>query len=763
MFQTALSEKRRKLLEHGVLLPVHAGVTDHQALFLAGHQDLGWHPLKDAANLSHPRLYSATIEDVLSAVGTEIVNLRPRALLLTISEMWTWCGTEDRLRRFIGRIGRFSDDIHAVLHLESPAVAFAHHFGWQVASGRSDPLRAEADIAGDPEGWWLAASKLDGERRSKDGNPRRAAFLPNPTLAQRHAVEIWRAVLGAECVRVVPIATDWTADAIHTEMRDAFDLSGKIGRVTEALRAPKHAPPGKAWLKKAMALNAAIDILETDGSHVYVPHALRAARHEMISPLEGDKPLDAADLAMVTEGLHHNEWAQDPEPGPFEPMDVDLSFDPEPYLADLSKAAQLHAARSAAWQSKQLSQLREREKTQAQLGTLLSPDGHRMLNDLAKSNFVKIKTGRFAPRDIGQFAGVESQPMPSLRVMRDIPQTGTVVIACMKDEAPYILEWVAHHKAIGVDHFVVFTNDCSDGTDEILGRLQELGHLTHVDNSDWKGKSPQQAALNKALKMDVVSDADWLIHIDVDEFINIRTGTGTLQEVFERAGPAATNIAMTWRLFGNGGIEEIGDGGVMETFTRCAPSYMPKPHTMWGFKTITRNKGYFKKLSCHRPNQPTEQGLAQVKWLNGSLKDITAEAMKPGTWRSSVQSVGYDILQLNHYALRSRKSYLIKRARGRALHTDRTIGLNYWVRHDWNSHQDLTILRHVPRMKAIKEMLLGDPDLAHLHQDGLTWHNRRIAQLSENTEFATLDAQTRRANLTDVERIAYVLAADMES
>ncbi|MBL4751427.1 MAG: glycosyltransferase family 2 protein [Amylibacter sp.] len=38
----------------------------------------------------------------------------------------------------------------------------------------------------------------------------------------------------------------------------------------------------------------------------------------------------------------------------------------------------------------------------------------------------------------------------------------------MKNEGPYLLEWVAHHKALGFDHIVVCTNDCEDFTVEIL-------------------------------------------------------------------------------------------------------------------------------------------------------------------------------------------------------------------------------------------------------------------------------------------------------
>ncbi|MCB1331899.1 MAG: glycosyltransferase family 2 protein, partial [Maritimibacter sp.] len=90
---------------------------------------------------------------------------------------------------------------------------------------------------------------------------------------------------------------------------------------------------------------------------------------------------------------------------------------------------------------------------------------------------------------------------------------------------------------------------------------------------------------------------EWVIHIDVDEFINIRVGDGTLADFFARV-PDATNVAMTWRLFGHNGVERFEDKLVIDQFDQAAPKYCPKPHTAWGFKTMTKNIGAYEKLSC---------------------------------------------------------------------------------------------------------------------------------------------------------------------
>lgn len=394
----------------------------------------------------------------------------------------------------------------------------------------------------------------------------------------------------------------------------------------------------------------------------------------------------------------------------------------------------------------------------------LTPEARRLMPPLAKQNLARLQGSRFAPHNrLGAVneedlaaAFTAAPPRPLLE-----GSSGNTILACMKNEGPYILEWVAYHRVVGFDSFLVYTNGCEDGTTQILDRLQGLGLLQHRDNNDWQGKSPQTHALDRALSEPVIRDAEWIAHIDVDEFVNIRCGNGTLQDVFS-AVPEATNIAMTWRLFGYNNVTDFEDRPVIEQFDTCAPSFCPKPHTAWGFKTLFRNIGAYGKLSCHRPNKLAEGAEARVRWVNGSGRDMTREAVRNG-WRNSKKTIGYDMVQLNHYALRSADSFLVKRQRGRALHVDRSIGLNYWIRMDWSVHRDLTIQRNLPRLRAEMDRLLADPVLADWHAKACNWHRTKAAELRRIPEFAELYDQALALKLTETERVAYALALDMET
>ena len=62
------------------------------------------------------------------------------------------------------------------------------------------------------------------------------------------------------------------------------------------------------------------------------------------------------------------------------------------------------------------------------------------------------------------------------------PHGQVTAVSMMKDEGPYVIEWVAHHLAVGFTDLLVYTNDCSDGTDDMLIRLEELGLAHHRRN-----------------------------------------------------------------------------------------------------------------------------------------------------------------------------------------------------------------------------------------------------------------------------------------
>lgn len=326
------------------------------------------------------------------------------------------------------------------------------------------------------------------------------------------------------------------------------------------------------------------------------------------------------------------------------------------------------------------------------------------------------------------------------------------IVTCMKNEGPFILEWLAYHRAIGVDGFLVYTNDCTDGTDSFLDLLQDKGLVQHRDNKfQGTGLKPQHHALQQAENEPVIMESDWAISMDVDEFLNIKVGDGTMKALFDLV-PDANLISCTWRLFGNNDVHGYEDRFLLEQFSRAAPEFANKPHQAWGFKTLFKNVGLFKKLGVHRPKGLKPQIWDKIRWYNGSAKRLP-EGEYRNAWRSNAKTYGYDVVQLNHYAVRSAESFLVKRDRGRVNHVDRDQGLAYWFRMNNNFEEERSIQRMIPKLQEEYDRLMADPEIRAQHDACVKAHRDKIAELRATENYSKFYADLTGSRMEKLSRM----------
>ena len=296
------------------------------------------------------------------------------------------------------------------------------------------------------------------------------------------------------------------------------------------------------------------------------------------------------------------------------------------------------------------------------------------------------------------------------------PHGQVTAVSMMKDEGPYVIEWIAHHLALGFSDLVVYTNDCSDGTDDMLIRLEELGLAHHRRNVIPEGLRPQPSALNHAQDEPVVQGSDWVIVMDADEFLSIRHGDGTVDTLIAAAKEQDANgIVVTWRIFGSGGVVDWSRAPVTEQYLMAAPVTWNKG---WGVKTLFAFDADYWKLGIHRPKMKTRHIKTdfpdRVKWLTGSGR-VMEDYFKFRGWRSITRTVGYDWVQLNHYAVKSVDSYAIRKLRGNVNFKKDKYNSDYWSLQDRNEVRDDTMLRYTQRRDEIIAILLSDPVLNRLH------------------------------------------------
>ncbi len=305
-----------------------------------------------------------------------------------------------------------------------------------------------------------------------------------------------------------------------------------------------------------------------------------------------------------------------------------------------------------------------------------------------------------------------------------------LIVSTMKDEGPYLLEWIAYHRAIGFTDFLIYTNDCSDGTDLLLDRLQQNKIVTHVRNKVLK-RGPHKSALKYAKVHETYKSAEWVYVCDVDEFLNVQIGDGRVDDLISYYSDADV-IPVTWRLFSNNGHSSLFPGKCIQAFTDAEPAAAGKGAKGRFVKSLFKPNSKIKRIGLHAPvfeDGEEDDIVWRASWLQ---EDPKSDPRRP------TDNFGYDIAQINHYAVRSIDAFLIKRKRGRANHVNETIGKEYWARWCQGGEIDTSIQRHVDAMNSEYQELVKDPVVAHLQEGARAFQEQQLGSLLELDEFKAL-------------------------
>ncbi len=318
-------------------------------------------------------------------------------------------------------------------------------------------------------------------------------------------------------------------------------------------------------------------------------------------------------------------------------------------------------------------------------------------------------------------------------------------VTCVKNEGPFLIEWIAFNRVIGVTDFLFYSNDCTDATDRLLDRLAALGIVQHLPNPA-EGRNYQMEALKDARRQAVVREADWVWIADVDEFLNIHTGEGTIPELIEACGnPHA--ISVTFQFFANDGVETFEDRPVIGQFTRSHNPDIWCAETAQEVKTLIRKDFPVRYYGAHRPFM--KEGLKKDQrpvWKDGSGRDVPWKfrtAANKRRIRKFPARGARDLATLNHYALRSLDSYLVKNDRGDVNRENRSFDDTYWRERNDPAFEDTTIARYLPRLRAEMQRLMADEEVAALHAEAVTAHRATRDRLMADPAIAALADRLR--------------------
>ena len=258
--------------------------------------------------------------------------------------------------------------------------------------------------------------------------------------------------------------------------------------------------------------------------------------------------------------------------------------------------------------------------------------------------------------DRGRPCGVKALNLALMRLIRPTRTAAAVVSA--KNEGCFLLEWVAHYRAVGFEHIFLYTNDNTDGSDRLLDALDQTEFVTVIRNDVGSLASPQVKAYEHSIHLlRALRDFEWVAYFDLDEFLipAAQHGYSVVKTIaafkcrYPQSGAARIRspsaISYNWHAYGSEGEIRQRDGLVQERFTHCIAYPM--------FKSLVRLADIETMALIHMPGP---EGLMVV---NAAFDPITVGFDCSAPPPDAVHG------RLNHYYQKSFEEFGIKSSRGR--------------------------------------------------------------------------------------------------
>ncbi len=316
----------------------------------------------------------------------------------------------------------------------------------------------------------------------------------------------------------------------------------------------------------------------------------------------------------------------------------------------------------------------------------------------------------------------------------DSPSNNNIAVcAIFKNEAPYILEWIAHHKSIGIEHYYIADNISTDGSSELLKKLNDDGIIHRLEWPTEPGVKPQLPAYNKLAELARNDGVTWAFFIDADEFIKLINGYCDVSSAIEpiiRNDPLIGGVAINWATYGSSGIILNPTRNIIQNFDH---RFKKDSNINRHYKSLV-NLNHFISSGSTPHEFKIENGY---KYINS----IGIELSQPLSGIS--ESVEWGNIRLNHYMIKSKSEYVAKKMNKGRASSNTVLDMKYFHGADVNDEFDPFERRWIETVLSEKNTLSnkyaliqedGNPNILYFKKEsGYIGHIDVVKIITHNT------------------------------
>lgn len=234
--------------------------------------------------------------------------------------------------------------------------------------------------------------------------------------------------------------------------------------------------------------------------------------------------------------------------------------------------------------------------------------------------------------------------LPNLAI--GIPTRYITVVACIKNEAVHLAEWLDFHHRLGVDHFILYDNGSGDDFQSVCKPYVASGLVTIMPWANFSVFLNQQRAAYAHALMNFGASTTWMGFFDIDEFM-FPVEAASLNDVL-REREHLPVLSVCGINFGTGGHRIRPLAGVTRSYRMGVPMSSQREHSV-----LLNTKSFV------RPHRV--EAVASAHWfrIRGDSAIGYTETGRPlyGEPRKQPEILSCDIIRYNHYYTRSLEEF----------------------------------------------------------------------------------------------------------